>query len=182
MKKCLSILAFSLSLLSLLQAQDSTSFKLNYLRPQRLKHTIFVNLLGNGCPLGINYDRAIDINRNLFFSLRGGIAYNQISKGFLSSERGDGCLVFPHQATVNVGGGVHYLELGIGGSVFSTPPEKEYVAYTSVGYRVQPFRRRQGFFRVYGSFIINDDRSKYFLPSNGYVPFCPVGVSVGGSF
>ena len=83
-------------------------------------------------------------------------------------------LMIPNHITANFGGGKHYLEVGVGGTIVAANVDKNYWLYGIVGYRMQPFQSKKFMMRVFFNFPTTD-----FELSSKDVVFLYAGFSLG---
>ncbi len=171
-KKILITLLFAILIVGSLFAQP-------VLNP-RPRNTISLSLVGNGAAIAINYDRITVINRNVFTSFQIGTGIGYSAELFSPSSRFP---VIPHVATLNLGGGGHFFEVGIGGTIaMSSSISIPYVVYPTVGYRLQPLDTRGLYLRLFSSLPLNDGGGRDIFPGASYLLFFPFGLSLGSSF
>jgi len=138
-------------------------------------NNVYLNLLGDGSYVSINYDRLF-INSPIFFlsgKLGLGIINDEL-KLYGSSSSPITYLTVPHHITGNLGlqRGIHFLEAGLGGTFASSGNNQQYYLYPVIGYRIQPKKQKGLCFRIFIS-----------IPLWSYNHlFIPVGLSLGGNF
>ena len=137
------------------------------------KNIISFNFLGNGALFGLYYDRCFTISNHAFISTKIGAGVNEISNGAL-------CYTIPHQTTINFGSKSHFLEMGIGALKVLGKNQIPYLIYPTLGYRLQPLKKKGIYLRFYSSILLNNNRSDYgIFTATGKIFFSPIGLSIG---
>lgn len=149
-------------------------------RFERSTNSLYLNFLGRGSLVGIDFDKIFYSRKYIFLSAQVGMGINTISEGMLSSKKEANCLVLPHQITANYGIKNHNVEIGLGATYITEQEDKNYVLYPTIGYRFQPIKSKFTF-RVYGCLPINHSIDNLFW-EKGYITFMPVGINLGISF
>jgi hypothetical protein len=148
------------------------------LRPE---NNIFLNILGDGSIISLNYERLFFTDpRHFFIAAGAGVGVNSLLSIHFDNISGTTYstkefVVIPHHISGNIGGGSHFFEFGVGATALTGDHARSYLPYLIAGYRLQPRRDNRVHFRLFGSFPL-DDIEEYDLQ------FVPVGISVGWSF
>jgi hypothetical protein len=133
------------------------------------------DLGGSAALLSMGFEKLFFHESQLVFAGKIAFGYNQEFKIF-SSEPPDNFFVLPHAFTLNLGGGTRsHLELGIGGSWFTTNSISYYLAYPIIGYRYHPFKNPGFSFKLWGQFPFGQANT-YEAAS---IMFLPAGISLG---
>lgn len=143
-------------------------------RPQ---NHIYLNILGDGIMLSINYDHTFKLNSSLMLSGKIGCGFGQdliiCTGGPCDDDRR--YLALPLHITINYGAKKHLLEAGFGLTHYYNESETFSRTYPIIGYRFQPIEKNKfflrGFFNIPFSSKIHDA-----------LLFSPVGLAFGGSF
>ena len=149
----------------------------------RPKNDISINLLGDASLFSFSYEKLFIVSPNFLLTGKLGLGYNQ--EGLLSSftfclsppcapsppTKFEKYVTLPHQLTANFGAGKNFLELGIGGTIFSGG----YVPYVIAGFRVHPLVSDKLSFRIFV-------QRRFFLKDTAGIIFIPFGMSFGVAF
>lgn len=163
-----------------LDAQEPTDSI--FLRP---KNNVNLEALGSASLVSLNYDRLFVVNQNLMLSSKIGVGFNQALTFCIGDcDKKIGLLTVPHHLTINIGKRYHFLELGVGGTLFTGYHlAQQYVLYPLIGYRGTPLKSGKGNFRIFAliPFSSENNNSHLFLNKDN-VLILPFGLSFGLSF
>jgi hypothetical protein len=148
----------------------------------RPKNDISISLLGDASLFSFSYERFLIVSPNFLLTGKLGLGYNQEGLPSITfclsppcklgpSERFEKYVTLPHQLTANFGEEKKFLELGIGGTIFSGG----YVPYVVVGFRVHPLVSDKLSFRIFV-------QRRFFLKDTAGIIFIPFGMSFGVAF
>lgn len=148
----------------------------------RPKNDISINLLGDASLFSFSYERFLIVSPNFLLAGKLGLGYNQEGLFSFTFCLSPPCIpspaiifekyvTLPHQLTANFGAEKKFLELGIGGTIFSGG----YVPYVIVGFRVHPLVSDKLSFRIFA-------QRRFFLKDTAGINFIPFGMSFGVAF
>lgn len=171
------LLSLILTSTLLLNAQEPTDSM--FLRP---KNNVNLEVLGSASLVSLNFDRLFVVNPNLMLSGKIGVGFNQSQTFcFGDCDKKIGLLTVPHHLTINIGKKHHFLELGVGGTLFTGYHlAQQYVLYPLIGYRGTPLKSGKGNFRIFAliPFSSKNNNSLLFLNKDN-VLILPFGLSFG---
>lgn len=145
----------------------------------RPKNDIGINLLGDASLFSFSYERLLIVSSNFLLTGKLGLGYNQEGLPSITfclsppcelgpSERFEKYVTLPHHLTANFGAEKKFLELGIGGTIFSGG----YVPYVIAGFRVHPLVSDKLSFRIFA-------QRRFFIKNTADIIFIPLGLSFG---
>ena len=127
------------------------------LNSSRPRNNININLLGDGSPISLNYERLLSFHPSYFLTGKIGAGYNEEFKFCLfgpCSTPAEKYLTIPHHFTGNLGTRSLFFEVGLGGTYIIGDGGSKYVVYPIVGFRVQPRKMQKMNFRLFGCFAL----------------------------
>lgn len=165
----LTILLFSTWLI--LCAQDQEEI-LN----ARPLNSVSLNLLGDVSLISINYERLIPVSPAFILSNKLGLGHNEEFRICLfgSCPPAREFFTIPHHITGNIGKGIHFFEIGLGGTIVNK--NQPYYFYPIVGYRILPRRSARVNFRLFGLLPLSVSSA------NELLFISPFGLNLGISF
>ena len=148
----------------------------------RPKNSLTLSFFGEATGLAVNYERLFLNREHFFLSGSAGIGFSNNSGVPSIYSMGGGntkqLLTVPLHFTGNVGGGKHYLEFGLSGTILFDLQEGfyDYGVFPMIGYRLQPMVHRKANFRIFFCWPVSTtlERISFF--------FLPFGLSVGCCF
>jgi hypothetical protein len=140
--------------------------------------TIYLGFNTEGANVSLHYGKLLRRSKHFFLTAEAGLGYYINPYALLLQpligKKQYVYLMIPHHITANFGGGKHYLEVGVGGSIVAANVDKNYWLYGIVGYRMQPFKSKKFMMRVFCNLPTTD-----FELSSKDVVFLPAGFSLG---
>ena len=182
MKK-LAIILVLISLKLILFSQNEPSKKFI-----RTKNNFHVSLFSEGSYFSGNYERMFLVSPNLFVTSRIGLGYAEnFTQRIFGTHKVDKYLANIYHLTLNIGIKKHFLEAGMGGTLFLRSSNQKAFFYPMVGYRFQPIWPGGVVFRVYGALPIAHEPDSFLMRlfSDSHrenVLFIPFGISIGTNF
>lgn len=157
---------------NILFAQDVLEMSKN-----RPLNNINVNLLGDGSLMSFSYERQKIIKPTFLVSGKFGLGYNEEFRICLGgcSTPSKKFLTVPYHLTANFGKTRHFIELGLGTTIYIGGTSQPNLIYPIIGYRFLPFQNQKFNFRIFAQypFAGTDDDE---------IIFSPFGASAGMSF
>ncbi len=141
----------------------------------RPRHSISLNLAGDGTLISLNFDGLKIINSKFFLSSKTGIGYTEEFSLFLfdSGDDFESFTTFSQHFTMNIGEGRNFFEIGVGGTFFFGD-EDLIRTYPVIGYRFLPFKTSEVTFRAFVNVF-----SEFFVED---LYLSPIGLSMGITF
>lgn len=163
------VLMYVLLITTALCAQDPTE-----LVDSRPKNGLYLNFLGDGSALSVNYERLFFLRQDFIISGKLGLGFNeefQMCLGGCNSVP-EQFTTIPHHVTGNYGKGKHFFEFGFGATYASSIATRYYLVYPMIGYRLLPLMTNKLSFRIFGQIPFSGLESTSFI-------FSPIGLSLG---
>ena len=148
----------------------------------RPKNDVSINLLGDASLFSFGYERLLIASPNFLLTGKLGLGYNQEGLPSVTfclsppcelgpSERFEKYITLPHHLTANFGAEKKFLEIGIGGTIFSGG----YVPYVIAGFRLHPLVSDKLSLRIFA-------QRRFFFKNTSDIIFIPLGMSFGLAF
>ncbi|TLX73482.1 hypothetical protein E9993_15325 [Labilibacter sediminis] len=137
-------------------------------------NTTSINLLGNASLISLNYERLFKVHPKVLIGGQLGLGYNE--EFVLWGGEAESFSTIPIQVTGNFGKNKSMLEFGIGYTIINDLDKyTKNIAYSTIGYRLQPLKAEKINFRVFVMLPITDT-------DNTSIIFIPIGISFGQCF
>lgn len=139
----------------------------------RRKNVISGELMGSGGITSFNYSRVLGSWKNLFVDAKVGVGTDGI----------------PHGANLNIGGGMHYFQVGLMGKLSysdinyrENTPEAQYNVYPVFGYKLHPLPDQRFFMNVYYFTYTHPSEYTFYNSYNSRERKHWIGLGVGYGF
>jgi len=143
-------------------------------------NSLHLGFFADASMLNIKYERAMVPLKFGFVAAGAGVGVGMSGDsrsllGYEGFEKERTFATLPHHITYNFGKAGHFLETGMGGTLFLGSPAQDYIAYPMLGYRFQNSGNIKSNFRVFLQLPFPENPG----PEVFFIPF---GFSLGTSF
>ena len=159
------LLLFLIFFVSVQASADSLSYQ--------PRTNLSIDLLCNASLISLNYELVTRLNKNLTFTGKHGLGYNQeFQICYGTCPPSENILTIPYHFTLNFGKRIKYLEIGMGATYLEGFTVQPYIIYAVLGFRylpLSPQKLSDGFFFQYPlSGLFTQD-----------IIFVPIGINFG---